>query len=674
MAKHHLLVVVYILFVLGEAFCPPVCVFFFGSAIMVVPFSNRAAVVRLPELALAKGPTTVKEVIDDFASQCEPFSSILECVQLVRGRTLRITFPTADVREDVTNGGLTFRGHPLAFTIPTTFKWVSVLDLPYGTPDGDIANVLNKHGQVATIRSEVYKGLYTGTRLVKMTVKSAIPSRVTIAGHVCTIFYRGQIRSCFRCGASGHEAKKCPRKNATLSAAIQPADTHLVGPPMAPNVDAMSTEPPTSPRTFAGVVSGQTPPVVTDVPLPRSLSPVTLPLPTSPIRGLGQDSPGMDIEVQSQKRPYSPVSESEGTDTDASERTRPRLEEPPPTEPTIVEPVIRDRSPLRSAATGNDSTSDSSGKSPTSKASVIVLPAAQLAFPEELLLKPPPSFDRRPLSTRYREYCFASPEYSEGETEELVGSMLEVERRLASPTIYGNQEDIELQQTYDHLTLDQIIAFTACANLDDNDPQLVIPGQALKDADEALANFEAAFPEVVQAAEEQSVEVRHTIEPPSTQVINNTSSPAIETPLANPSVSLEIPDGQPQRPRTENPSPVDISSPLLFPEGEATDSAASTTKSGSLKTRRRSRHKSKSPTGLASCVRQRTTPALPGVRKKTSRAQHQPPPDSPYTPLVTESGYLVTDPPSGTSTNKPKRPDTGVAGAISPTPSSDVHP
>ena len=372
----------------------------------------------------------------------------------------------------------------------------------------------------------------------------------------------------------------------------------------------------------------------------------------------------MDIEFQSQKRPYSPVSESEGTDTDASERTRPRLEEPPPTEPTIVEPVIRDRSPLRSAATGTDSTSDSSGKSPTSNASVIVLPAAQLAFPEEPLLKPPPSLDRRPLSIRYREYCCKSPEYTEGETEELVLSMLEVERRLASPTIYGNQEEIELQQLHDHLTLDQIIADAACENLDENDSQFVTPGQALKDANEALATFEASYPEVVRTADELLGEVQPLTEPPPTDVMNNNSLPPTESLSENPSVSMEIPDGQPPRPHIETPSPVNISSPLLFPVDETTDPDASTNKSGSLKTRRRSRHKSKSPAGLASCVRQRTTPALPGVRKKTSRAQHQPPPDSPYTPLVTDSGYLVTDPASGTTPTRPTRPDTGAAGAL----------
>ena len=140
----------------------------------------------------------------------------------------------------------------------------------------------------------------------------------------------------------------------------------------------------------------------------------------------------MDTDVHSQKRPLSPVSESEGTDTDASGRTRPRLEEQPSTEQTTLDPGIRDRSPLRPSATGTDSTSDSSGKSLTSNASVIVPPAAQLAFPEEPSLLPPSSLDRRPLSTRYREYCSTAPEYTAVEAEELVLSMLEAEHELES--------------------------------------------------------------------------------------------------------------------------------------------------------------------------------------------------------------------------------------------------
>ena len=129
------------------------------------------------------------------------------------------------------------------------------------------------------------------------------------------------------------------------------------------------------------------------------------------------------------------------------------------------------------------------------------------------------------------------------------------------------------------------------------------------------------------------------------------------------------------------PSPVilpegettDTPSPLILPEGETNDSTASTT-DGSLKTRRRSRHKSSSPTELASFVRSRTTPALPGVRKKHSRAKNQPPPDSQYTPLVTDSGYLITNAPKGTPSVRPKRPDTGVGGIVSLSLNSDPNP
>ena len=196
-------------------------------------------------------------------------------------------------------------------------------------------------------------GLYTGTCLIKMEIKTATPSRIVVAGHPCTIFYRGQVRSCFRCGLTGHEAKQCPNKPTPPSGDSGQREEVLVPPPNEPaptHREEMSVTPLTSPRTFANVVSAPIPPVVSIMPSSGSVPQVTLPLPSLPIRGLAQGLPGMDTDVQSQKRPYSPVSESEWTDTDACERTRPRLEEQPPTELTILDQDIRDRSPLRSAA------------------------------------------------------------------------------------------------------------------------------------------------------------------------------------------------------------------------------------------------------------------------------------------------------------------------------------
>ena len=403
--------------------------------------------------------------------------------------------------------------------------------------------------------------------------------------------------------------------------------------------------------------------MVTDEPSTGSVLPVTLPLPTSPIRGLAQDSPGMDTDVHSRKRPLSPVSESEGTDTDASGRTRPRLEEQPSTEPTTLDPGIRDRSPLRPTATGTDSTSDSSGKSLTSNASVIVPPAAQLAFPEEPSLLPPSSLDRRPLSTRYREYCSTAPEYTEVEAEELVLSMLEAERELESPIVRDDREALELEQDYDHLQLDRIIAVTAWETVEENDPKFATLDHALNDADEALASFAAAYPEVVRAAAEMFGEIQPANEPALTDYASQSS--------VTPSDSLVIPDGQPPHTRTVNPS-TDVT-PLPPGEGD-TDLTETSTNAGSLKTRRRSGKKSHTQTELASCIRQRTAPALPGARTKKTQAQHQPPPDSPYTPLVTDSGYLVTDPPSGTPPTRPTRPDTGAVGALSPSLPSVPQP
>ena len=150
----------------------------------------------------------VKEVIKDFAKQV-PLERALECVQLIKGRTIRVVFPSARIMEEMMHTGLTFPEHPIVFKTPSIFHWVTLLDLPYGIPVDEIRTALSKFGQIAHVKSESYMGLYTGTRLVKMELRSAIPSRVYVAGQVCTTFYKGQVRSCFKCGRTSHEAKKC---------------------------------------------------------------------------------------------------------------------------------------------------------------------------------------------------------------------------------------------------------------------------------------------------------------------------------------------------------------------------------------------------------------------------------------------------------------------------------
>ena len=153
-------------------------------------------------------------------------------------------------------GGLAFRSHQIQFKTPSVYKWVTLMNLPYGIPEGEINTALSKFGQAAHVKSESYMGLYTGTRLIKMQIKTAIPSQVVVAGHPCTVYYRGQVRSCFRCGQAGHEAKTCPLRIPSRPTVPTSTVTNPVEPPSAPNVVVMSTTPPTSPRTFCKYCHG----------------------------------------------------------------------------------------------------------------------------------------------------------------------------------------------------------------------------------------------------------------------------------------------------------------------------------------------------------------------------------------------------------------------------------
>ena len=131
---------------------------------MVVPYANRAAVATLPALALASKPASVKDVIEDFAKQC-PHKSVLECVQLIKGRTLRVIFPSANIMEDITSGGLTFRDHAITFQTPSVYKWVTLLDLPYGIPESETKTVLSNLVRLPTLELRV---TWVSTRALAM--------------------------------------------------------------------------------------------------------------------------------------------------------------------------------------------------------------------------------------------------------------------------------------------------------------------------------------------------------------------------------------------------------------------------------------------------------------------------------------------------------------------------
>ena len=188
-----------------------VCARIRRSINMAIPYSNRVVLGTIPTLALATPPAlTVRElnvaINESFPDRQKSFLS----VQIYQGRKFRLTLASSEHLEDIISHGLTFRGFPLVLAPVSLHKWVTVTELPYGFPPETITEALRPYGESLEVKMETCMGRATGTRLVRMTVKKNIPSRVRIAGHPCNVFYRGQTRTCFRCGEAGHQTRNCP--------------------------------------------------------------------------------------------------------------------------------------------------------------------------------------------------------------------------------------------------------------------------------------------------------------------------------------------------------------------------------------------------------------------------------------------------------------------------------
>ncbi|PIK33881.1 putative zinc finger CCHC domain-containing protein 3-like [Apostichopus japonicus] len=92
--------------------------------------------------------------------------------------------------------------------------WVAVLHLPLDMSEQVVVRTLGRFGKVTYEEPEFleYKGVKTGTRRVRVELKSDIPSTLWANGHGAHIAYPGQPRTCWRCGLEGHEVRLCPNK------------------------------------------------------------------------------------------------------------------------------------------------------------------------------------------------------------------------------------------------------------------------------------------------------------------------------------------------------------------------------------------------------------------------------------------------------------------------------
>ncbi|KAG0416578.1 hypothetical protein HPB47_006296 [Ixodes persulcatus] len=94
---------------------------------------------------------------------------------------------------------------------------VTVFRLPPYFPDDAFQAVFSSYGKVLAISHQTYKDrpkLFTGTRVLRMEMKTPMPNFVNVGGHRVTCEYRG-MKVCARCGLEGHFGPACrtPRCN-----------------------------------------------------------------------------------------------------------------------------------------------------------------------------------------------------------------------------------------------------------------------------------------------------------------------------------------------------------------------------------------------------------------------------------------------------------------------------
>ena len=178
-----------------------------------LPYQDRCAYVDIPELALrGKPPMKPQEVWDSFSKDFAPVKDFFTCIQMVRPNRLRVWCPSSTVLEDVLNTGLTLRDHPLRIRPIIDRCWLTVTHLPYGLSEQAIRQFFEDFGEVRAIRFVQYRQVFTGTIKVLMNLQKTIPTRIRILGHAGLVYHPGQVRTCFHCGATGHESKSCPGK------------------------------------------------------------------------------------------------------------------------------------------------------------------------------------------------------------------------------------------------------------------------------------------------------------------------------------------------------------------------------------------------------------------------------------------------------------------------------
>ena len=136
----------------------------------------------------------------------------VSCIQFVPKWFVRVTFKTFEARQAVLRSGIAIESSFLTvFEADPVNIEVSVEHLPFEVPDDDLRTALSPFGVIHNVRLQTYvnSDIFTGSRILTMSLACDIPVNLRVLRYPCRILYRGQPRPCPICRSDGHRASAC---------------------------------------------------------------------------------------------------------------------------------------------------------------------------------------------------------------------------------------------------------------------------------------------------------------------------------------------------------------------------------------------------------------------------------------------------------------------------------
>ena len=135
-------------------------------------------------------------------------------IQFMPNGVVRVTYKEPTQCDAAIASGIRFRGAALHITpVDSCTRLVYVRDLPAEVPNDGLKVFLRAFGVVHSCSMQTYPGMpdvFTGTRVVKVTLTKDLPSSARVSGFDVRFWYQGQPQACAVCRSYGHRVKDCP--------------------------------------------------------------------------------------------------------------------------------------------------------------------------------------------------------------------------------------------------------------------------------------------------------------------------------------------------------------------------------------------------------------------------------------------------------------------------------